>query len=367
MDMQHKLSTDNRGDGAAPHPHAPGVVAIADALLGLYGQRRPIHFDNPHPASLGGPDPLDGVSVFRRAEPTPHWHYVTYGFSDLFAKASPNPAVSGFGFELTCRVAAGRFDEAPPMWPIFLLQSLGRYVFKTRNGFHEGHRMSIDGPISLGTPTELNALAFAFDPELPPIDTPFGHVAFLQVVGLTRDEEAAAQHWDTRKLLGALLPHLPLWITHLERGSLLDQPDVRTALDAGIAQDGSSSVAIFTDVLDIGARKRFLRQPALTIALGARQIEQLIALLPLRLPFKRPLTITGPRTKVQFDLARRNRFTWHDGVLHLDVNEQGVRELSTLLHPRQGVYRLPSFQAILWDVQQTWIRNAEGELVGVIG
>ena len=363
MDSQH-IPTSSL---PAPEQNAPGSAAITLALQALYGKRLPLHYDNPHPLGLGGDDPLDGISVFWRSEPAPHWHYVTYGFSDLFAKESANPAVSGFGFELTLRVAAARSEETPPTWPLFLLQSLGRYVFRSRQGFHAGHRISTEGPIALGGASSLTALAFVSDPELPPIETPFGHLAFLQVVGLTGDEEQAAMRWDTGKLLDALRAHLPLWITHLERQSMLAKPDVKAAFDAGLHADGSSSEVISADVLEIQGKARFLRQPSVHIVLGARQIEQLAELVPLRLPFKRPLTIAGPRWKLHFELGRRNRVTLGATTLHICVNQKSVQELATLLHARLGVYRLPSFPTILWDVQQTWIRNAEGDLTGVIG
>lgn len=367
MKSQHNNALPEPPSDSGVQVEAPGMSAISAALQTLYKGRKPKHYENPHPFSLGGDDPLDGISVFQRAEPSPHWHYVTYGFSELFVKETANRAVSGFGFELTLRVAAEPGTTDPPIWPLHLLQSLGRYVFKTRNGFHEGHRISTNGPISLGAPTALCSVGFAFDQELPAIDTPFGHVAFLQVIGLTLEEERAAQRWETRKLLTALLPHMPLWITHLGRASLLAKPDVQAAVEHGAREDGSSSVVIYTDVLDINARRRFLRKPTVQIALGARQIEQLVELLPLRLPFKRPLTIAGPSWKLHFEPARRNSATLRHGALHIGVSSQGVQELATLLHPRQGVYKLPSFQHILWDVKQTWIRNAEGELVDVIG
>lgn len=367
MKSQHNNALPTQSADKGAQVEAPGMNAIAAALQNLYRGRRPKHYENPHPASLGGDDPLEGISVYQRAEPVPHWHFVTYGFSEMYAKETANPGVSGFGFELTLRVAAAPGATEAPMWPQYLLQSLGRYVFKTRNGFHEGHRISTNGPISLGEPSALSCLGFVFDPELPAIDTPFGRVAFLQVVGLTADEERAAQRWETRKLLGAMLPHLPLWITDLGRGSLLGMPDVEAAVTAGAVQDGSSSVSIFTDVLDINAHRRFLRKPEVHIVIGARQIAQLTELLPLRLPFMRPLTVCGPAWKLHVEPARRNTSHFSQGALHLCVNGQGAQELATLLHARQGVYKLPSFQHILWDVKQTWIRNAEGELVDVIG
>ena len=58
--------------------------------------------------------------------PVPHWHYVTYGFSELYAKESSDAATSGYGFELTFRLAAEaaeNADSTPPVWPMNLLQN----------------------------------------------------------------------------------------------------------------------------------------------------------------------------------------------------------------------------------------------------
>ncbi|QYF93772.1 suppressor of fused domain protein [Massilia sp. PAMC28688] len=358
-----------RRDPAASQPAspAPGREAIAATLDVLYKGRQPRHFQNPQPMHAGGADPLDSISVWQRAEPVPHWHYVTYGLTDLFDKRSGS-AASGFGFELTFRLAADPRALEAPLWPLHLLQSLARYVVRTGNGFHDGHRMSTNGPITLGTPTALCSLAFTFDPELPAIDTANGSVAFLQVVGLTRDEEAVAHKWDTRKLLATMHPCMPLYVTDLERHSFLTEPGVMVQATEGIRKDGSSSSAAFTDLLDVRQRKRFLRKSLVEITLGARQIEQLAEFLPLRLPFGKPFSLVGPRARLFFDLGRKNEVSiGRDGVVLFKVNAASVKDFATLLHPRKGVYKLPSFQQVLWDVKPTTIRNAEGDVVEVIG
>ena len=346
---------------------APGWQAIARALDALYTGRKPRQYDNPNPWRLGGEDPLDAISVWQRAEPLPHWHYVTAGFSELYAKQGNNKAVSGFGFELSLRVAAEPGATEPPLWPMHLLQNLARYVFKSGNAFHDGHRLDTNGPISLGGLTRLCALGFAFDPELPAIDTPNGHLAFLQVIGLTQDEARAAQQWETRKLLDLLRPDIPLWITDLKRSSLLARPTVLAQVNKGIRLDGSACVAVYADLLQVALRKQFLRRTLAEITLGARQIVQLAELLPLRLPFGRPFTLSGPGWKLHFEAAPRNRWRIERGVLTIRVNPSGVQELATLLHPRQGVYKLPAFPGILWNVQKTTIRNAQGDVVEVVG
>lgn len=367
MKQQHTTASPEQSNGNDADLAAPGWDAIAHALGTLYKGRKPRQFDNPNPWRLGGEDPLDAISVWQRAEPVPHWHYVTSGFSELYAKQTRNPAVSGFGFELTFRLAAELHVTEPPIWPMHLLQNLARYVFKTGNAFHDGHRLSANGPISLGSPTRLCALGFAFDPELPAIDTPNGHLAFLQVIGLTADEERAAQQWEMRKLLDLLRPAMPLWITDLRRGSLLARPDLLALAGAGTASDGSACVAVYADLLAIDVRKAFLRKPVAEVTLGARQIAQLAELLPLRLPFGRPFTLSGPKLKLHFAIGKRNAWRFERGVLTISVAPKSVHELATLLHPRQGVYKLPAFQNILWNVRQTTIRNAHGDIVEVIG
>ncbi|MES2015927.1 MAG: suppressor of fused domain protein [Pseudomonadota bacterium] len=357
---------------AMPAPHdatsaAPGRDALVHALAALYKERKPRQFDNPNLLNADGEDPLDAICVWQRAEPVPHWHYVTLGFSELYAKRTGNPFISGFGFELTFRLASEVGASEPPIWPMHLLQSLARYVFKSGNGFHAGHRLSTNGPISLGSPTALCALGFAFDPELPAIDTPNGHLAFLQVIGLTDDEERAAQQWDTRKLLDLLLPAMPLWITDLRRPSQLIAPGLQATIAEAVRQDGSSCVGVHADALNIKTSKRMLRRTSIDVTLGARQIAQLAELLPLRLPFGRPFTLSGPRWKLQFQIAKRDKWVLEPGVLKLFVTPASVQEFATLLHPHQGVYKLPAFQNIRWDVLQTTIRNPQGDIVDIVG
>ncbi|VWD54570.1 aminopeptidase [Burkholderia lata] len=353
-------------DGAADDG-APGWDAIDGALARVYPGQEPKHYGTLIKWRLGGPDPLDGISVWKRAEPVPHWHFVTYGLSELYAKESDDPAVSGFGFELTMRVACGATDEEPPNWVFSFLQNLARYVFESGNAFGDGHWMSANGPIALETDTKLCSMGFVFDPELPTIDTPHGHLAFLQVVGLTLDEERAAKRWRTRALLDVLLPHLPLWISDLGRASLLERADVRAQVDEGTRRDGSSSGSLFTDVLAWETRKRLLRAPLVEITVGARQVDELVALLPLRLPFDRPLRLVGCDTALRFERGDANAVADEDGRLTLRLTDATVQALARTLQPRAGEYAVDGLDGVRWRVEKTVIRDAQGNAVQTIG
>ena len=109
---------------------AIGWDAIDSVLLPIYGGREPRHYGTILPMMLGGNDPLQGISVYKNLLPEPHYHFVTYGFSELYEKESEDPELSGYGFELTFRLACDASDpEEPPRWPLNLLQNIARYVF----------------------------------------------------------------------------------------------------------------------------------------------------------------------------------------------------------------------------------------------
>src|SRR5918995_1872532 len=194
------------------HTDAPGWDAIDAALRPIYEDREPLHYGTVVSYALGGPDPIHGISAYPNDQ-LPPWHFVTYGFSELWAKESDDPETSGFGFELTFRPTREPGDQTPPAWALNFLQNLGRYVFETGNGFGVGHTLPLNGPIARGSGTPIHAATFAHDPELPPIDTPNGRLEFLQIVGLTMDELEAISSWNAAAFLDLRRRADPLLLT----------------------------------------------------------------------------------------------------------------------------------------------------------
>ncbi len=93
------------------------------------------------------------------------------------------------------------------MWPVLLLQRLGRYVFESGKWFAPGHTMKVSAGIDPQRPeSAIGGLTFIEDPELGAIDTPNGEAQFLQVVGITADEFAAAKDGRARSVLERLVP-----------------------------------------------------------------------------------------------------------------------------------------------------------------
>ena len=199
---------------------SPGIDAITAKLVTTYGSQEPKHWGTIRRYSEGGPDPLDGISAYSAEKPA-HWHYVTFGFSELGEKRSADAEVSGWGFELSFRLQRRPGEKAPPEWPVFTLQNLARYVFNTKTPFDHEHYLRWGGPITKDEETMLEALVFSHDPVLGQIDTPNGRVQFLEVIGITADEHDFAAEEGPEVLLGRLLPNNPLGVVDLDRGSIL--------------------------------------------------------------------------------------------------------------------------------------------------
>jgi len=199
---------------------AVGWLSIDKEFDRLYPNQEPKHFAPPIHYMLGGPDPLDGISIYESTKQTNHFHYVTYGFSELYYdEEKVDGEFSKWGFELTFRLKPFSEDNETPTWVIPLLQNIAKYVFSSGNWFEELHYMPANGPIRLDTETEITALLFVADPEIEKIQTPHGEVTFLQVVGITTAEfEALKENPETaEELVNKLKENNPLLITDLTR------------------------------------------------------------------------------------------------------------------------------------------------------
>jgi hypothetical protein len=192
---------------------APGWEAIDAALAPLYPGIEPRHVGYMPPAAFSAN--LQGCSAYPAAG---HWHYVTYGLSELYAKdPESDPDWSGWGFELTLRVVRGTEEQAPG-WPFTVLNQLANFINTQGVLVADGHRMDFTQPITGyphtdGPDTGLTVFAFSVDPELGTIDSPNGKVTFLQAVGVTAEEKARMLASSTDDVLRDLAAPNPLLVT----------------------------------------------------------------------------------------------------------------------------------------------------------
>ncbi|XP_059476164.1 suppressor of fused homolog [Neocloeon triangulifer] len=239
------------------------VVPTPPGLDALYTLCRRVYPDQPNPLQvnalvkywLGGPDPLDYISMYANNGQAdqgipPHWHYITFGLSDLHGDGRVHEVgleggLSGFGFELTFRLRREPGETAPPTWPAALLQSLAKYVFQSENMLCAGDHVSWHAALD-GSESRLQHMLMAPDPQLGQLRAPTGMVTFVQVVGICAEELRVAQHWNgpgvidiLRRLPGAGGPWL---VTDMRRGESMLELDVSVAEEVarGINTDGSN-------------------------------------------------------------------------------------------------------------------------------
>jgi hypothetical protein len=176
---------------AGQNSTAPGWDAIDERLKLLYPKQEPRHWGTIIKHMLGGPDPIDGISMYHSTDgDVEHLHFITYGYTALYYDESAfGEKFSGFGFEMTFRLAATSLaTPEKPYWVLNLLQNLARYVFETGNGFGPYHWIPANGPICSDGNTEIVGLIFIQDPQLAPFTSPHGSVEFLQAFGITQTE-----------------------------------------------------------------------------------------------------------------------------------------------------------------------------------
>ena len=170
---------------------SPGWDAIEEEFRRLYPGAVPEHMATVIAARavFGGDQYLDGYSFY--PSPKGYLHIVTFGLSELYGnKRAFGGAWSGRGCELTMKVQESMASEA--LWACDILSAIARYFAEGR------HRPA---PYQLLTEEELGisrlsqshikTVLLIPDTEAQPLQTVYGRVQFLQVLGLTAAQAAA--------------------------------------------------------------------------------------------------------------------------------------------------------------------------------
>ncbi|MDA8046897.1 MAG: suppressor of fused domain protein [Actinomycetota bacterium] len=239
--------------GVAP-PSSRGGAAIQLHVEAVDGPAE--QWFHPRPSrAFSGAGPVEAVALHRLGQPD-HWHLVTYGLSELHAKESPDRHRSGWGFELTIRIATDP-DGERPLWAVDFLASLAAYVWSGRHPFAAGHLMDLRGPIRMDRDSPISAALVVDDPVLDPLAGPYGSVEFLQVVGLTAEELELCRAWSTEGVADVLARAVgPLLLTDVGRASVVADPRFAAEIEARAAREGSELHELRIATLRIRRRLR---------------------------------------------------------------------------------------------------------------
>jgi len=345
----------------------PGWDAIDRAVDEAYGRHAPSRIlrfqDSPWQRELA---PLSAIRVFTPSHPRPHWHFISYGLTDLFRKSRGDPEVSGAGHELTFRLerppavrttgsTKGREggpggSEMPPRWAINLMLFIADHV-RRGGGLFPGLRLGLAEPLSEGATTALCALLLAPDPGLEPTRSPFGEVGFLQMVGITRDEVELLSDWNPRSFLELLDEHEPLWVTRLSRRSVLSDAGLAARVQERVKREGSSSR---TAVLPSLRWFRADEGGVITLTVDPKELSQLRRALEGRLPFGRELVARGEGgQEVLFQAVSQPGVSCAGQRLTLCLPRSGFPEMLATLLPEPGTYALPWLEGVVIRVVET--------------
>ncbi len=343
--------------------NAHGWDAIDAALDTLYEGVEPMHWGTVLPFNLGGEDPLYGVSVYHSLHQQPHLHYVTYGFSDLYEKESDDPEWSGFGFELTFRLAAPEKAE-PPIWVVNFLQNLARYVFESGIGLGEGHMLPLYSPICLEKETLIRTVTFVEDPELGTIETPNGQVKFLQVVGLTEDELDATQCWNASRFAELIREQNSLLITDVMRDSYLNDAEFAARVAWLSKKEGASADVMCSNEF------RVLQDPEtsqITLVIGAIVAASLGKRLRGRIPFEREFRLVGEEDEILFKPGKKFQMTMADHLTEFQLTNHQVEAITSKMHSTSGTWRFDDPANFTLTIEPTEIKDNEGNITDVLG
>ena len=169
-----------------------GWKCIENAFSDVYpNQDNPKHYGTLIPFSLGGNNPLDGVSVYDGGD---YWHFVTFGLTELYEKETDNPEYSGYGMEFTLRLKKDCYniedEENEIKCIIGILQQIAKITFNSGELFLEneyiytGQKKGID----FYQKSLLTGFITVADSKVKSINTPNEKVDFIEFIGVTDDE-----------------------------------------------------------------------------------------------------------------------------------------------------------------------------------
>lgn len=196
---------------------APGWEAIDTVFDKIYPGQNPAHYASLARARLGGDQYLDGCSIFD--SPKSYKHIVTYGMSELYYnEKSFGGEWSRWGYEMTIKLA--ETDNKNCTWALDMLNNLARYTFTQKQFFEPEQYVAGNGTsLCIGRESAITALVIASDTEAEGVDTVYGRLDFVQLVGITQREFEAikGQRDNIRLLLERMKEDNPDLVTDLNR------------------------------------------------------------------------------------------------------------------------------------------------------
>ena len=175
---------------------AHGWDAITEEAERIYpGQKDPKHYGALIKWRLGGPDPLDGISIYDGGD---YWHFVTYGLSELYEKESEDKEWSGYGMEFTFKLKKDKYEneEMEIKCICGLLQQIAKITFKNGEIFNPYEYLYTGQTTGIDSKQISNITGFITIPDtkFQTLNTENGRVDFVEFIGATDAELKALKN-----------------------------------------------------------------------------------------------------------------------------------------------------------------------------
>lgn len=185
-----KVWNEAEGAPSGKETHRYGMDAIDKEVEGVYPKES--LYTNYVPMirwELGGPDPLDKVTIYDGGD---YYKYVTYGLTELYDKESEDQTKSGFGMEFTFKLKKDAYkdEEGELKNVIGVLQTLAKGTIVDGEIFKPYEFVYTSQTEVMDTEQKSNISGFIIvpDKELQSLVTPYGRVDFLAFIGVTKEE-----------------------------------------------------------------------------------------------------------------------------------------------------------------------------------
>ena len=183
-------------------------------------QKNPKHYGALIKWKFGGPDPLDGISVYDGGD---YWHFVTYGLSELYEKETDNHEYSGYGMEFTFKLKKDNYEdeEAEIKCVCGLLQQIAKITFKTGDIFRPFEYLYTGQTQGIDSRKISNITGFITIPDtnFNTLETENGKVEFVEFIGATDNELSAIKNKELR--VNELYEKLQSDVTSYNRESVI--------------------------------------------------------------------------------------------------------------------------------------------------
>lgn len=170
-------------------------------------QTNPKHYASLIKWRLGGPDPLDGISIYDAGN---CWHFVTYGLSELYEKESDDKHWSGYGMEFTFKLKKDNYENEENEIKCIcgLLQQIARITFNNGEIFNPYEYLYTGQIEGIDSKQSSNITGFITIPDtrLQTLYTENGRVDFVEFIGVTNEELSAVKNkeFDVKTLYSKL-------------------------------------------------------------------------------------------------------------------------------------------------------------------